>query len=53
MLIVAIGFLGVFIGFAMTDTFAYREEIEQYQRFELKGGDSKAVQEKLLELQTP
>ncbi len=52
-LMISIAFVGVFITFAMTDTFEYKEEIEQYQQVELKGGDSKAVQNKLLELQTP
>ncbi len=38
-LIVAIGFLGVFIGFAMTDTFEYRPDIDT--------GNSKEVQKML------
>ena len=52
-IIVALAFVGIFIAFAMTDTFEYRADQEQYQRTELKGGDSKDVQKKLLELQTP
>lgn len=52
-IIVALAFVGVFIAFAMTDTFEYRADQEQYERAELKGGDSKDVQTKLLELQTP
>lgn len=52
-IIVALAFVGVFIGFAMTDTFEYRADQQQYERVELKGGDSKDVQAKLLELQPP
>lgn len=52
-IIVALAFVGVFIAFAMTDAFEYRGDQEQYERMELKGGDSKDVQTKLLELQTP
>lgn len=52
-LIIALAFVGIFIGFAMTDTFEYRADQELYQRIELKGGDSKDVQTKLLELPTP
>ena len=52
-IIIALAFVGIFIGFTMTDTFEYRADQEQYQRIELKGGDSKDVQTKLLELQTP
>ena len=52
-IIVALAFVGIFIAFAMTDTFEYRADQQQYERVELKGGDSKDVQTKLLELQTP
>ena len=52
-IIVALAFVGVFIAFAMTDAFEYRGDQEQYERMELKGGDSKDVQIKLLELQSP
>ncbi len=52
-LIVALAFVGIFIGFAMTDTFEYRADQQQYERVELKGGDSKDVQTELLKLQSP
>ena len=51
-LVFALAFVGLFIAFAMTDTFEYRSDIEQYQNSVLKGGDSKDVQDKLLELQS-
>lgn len=51
-LAVALVFVGLFIAFAMTDTFEYRGDVEKYQDSVLKGGDSLDVQEKLLELQS-
>ena len=48
MLVTSIAFVALFIGFAMTDSFEYRPEIEQYYADELYGGDAPEVQKSLV-----
>ena len=43
----ALGFVALFIGFAMTDTFEYRADVDEYIYTELSGGEAKAVTERL------
>ncbi len=52
-LICSFSLVTLFIGFAMTDSFEYSDEIEQYRLIELQGGDSTAVQDKLAEIEQP
>jgi cytochrome c oxidase subunit 4 len=49
-IVASIAFVVLFIGFAMTDSFEYRPEIDQYIADELDGGDAPEVQKTLAEL---
>ncbi|MHC5025124.1 MAG: cytochrome C oxidase subunit IV family protein [Planctomycetota bacterium] len=51
-LVASLSFVALFIGFAITDTFEYGPEVEQYERTELQGEEVPLVQQKLNELAT-
>jgi len=46
-LVFALAFVALMIGFSMLDTFEYSDEVYQYQLTELQGGEAPAVQQKL------
>lgn len=50
-IVTSLVFVGLMIAFTMTDTFEFRETLEQFRITELKGGDSLAVQERLAEIE--
>jgi cytochrome c oxidase subunit 4 len=45
--VASVAFVALFIGFAMTDTFAYRGDIDEYVSTELEGGEPPKVQQKI------
>lgn len=51
-LIGSLGFVVLFIGFAMTDTFEYGPDVRQYEQTNLKNAEVPKIQDKLAELTT-